>query len=109
MTVSSITNVTAKVSWEEPAFTDGLPVYNYIVRDYDNGMELSRTQDNSTSVTIRNLLPAINYKIVVSAVTRHPLGRVAEGNSSDIRNFTTAMDSKLLYCTLQTMFFINVS
>ena len=100
--VSSITNITVTITWEEPMFTDGLPVYIYIVRDYTNGMELGRTQDNTTSIIIKNLLPAVDYRIVVLAVTRHPLGKVAEGKMSNVTDFTTAMGRKLLwdFCTV---------
>jgi len=93
--VNSITNITAAITWEEPMFTDGLPIYIYIVRDYTSGIELGRTQDNTTSITIKDLLPAINYRIVVLAVTRHPLSRLAEGNTSNVTDFTTDSGRKL--------------
>ena len=82
--------------WETPLFTDGLPVQYYIIRHYRTGMELGRTAGNTSSITLRNLYPAINYSIVVLAVTHHKLGRLVEGEISDIKNFTTAMGGKLV-------------
>ena len=82
--------------WETPLFTDGLPVQYYIIRHYGTGMELGRTAGNASSITLRSLYPAINYSIVVSAVTRQKFGRVVEGEISDIKNFTTAMGGKLV-------------
>ncbi|XP_065886029.1 netrin receptor DCC-like isoform X2 [Dysidea avara] len=91
VTVNFITNTTAVISWETPSFTDGLLVCGYIVLDYGTGMELGRTEDNVTSITIRSLLPAINHSVVVLAVTCHRFGRVAKGNTSDVVDFTTEM------------------
>jgi len=98
VTVSSITNTSAVISWKAPSFTDALPVYTYILRDYETGMELGRTEDNTTSITIGHLYPAMNYSVVVIALTRHRLGRIVEGNISDVIDFTTEIGCKSSYC-----------
>ena len=76
MAINSITNITAVIMWETPLFTDGLPVQYYIIHHYRN--------DHINH--LRNLYPAINHSI-----PRHRFGRLVEGETSDVMNFTTAM------------------
>lgn len=78
------------ITWDAPEDTDGLPVHSYIIYLINNDIaqERTRTMDNSTSVTLKDLLPGLNYSVVVGAITQQ-LGRLFEGNSSDPLIFTT--------------------
>ena len=50
--------------------------------------EQIRTMDNTTSVLLTDLLPGLNYTVVVAAIAQR-LERSFEGNSSDPLTFTT--------------------
>ena len=94
------------ITWDTPEDTDGLPVHSYIVYLFitdsvDIPEEQTRTMDNSTSVTITNLLPALNYSVVVAAVTQR-LERLFEGNVSDPITFITNNGRKSNYDVLST-------
>jgi len=99
VTIDTTTNTTAVVTWDAPVDTDGLPIDHYIVYQisYNTLQELVRTTDNSTSVTLQNLLPALSYTVTVAAVTRR-LNRLFKGNLSDSENFTTMNGRKYKYC-----------
>ena len=59
----------------------------------------TRTMGNSTSVLLKNLLPGLNYTVVVAAVTER-LERFFEGNLSVPLTFTTMTGSKYIWlCT----------
>ena len=55
----------------------------------------TRTTGNSTSVLLKNLLPGLNYTVVVAAVTER-LERFFEGNLSVPLTFTTMTGSKYI-------------
>ena len=50
--------------------------------------EQIRTMDNTTSVLLTDLLPGLNYTVVVAAITQR-LERSFKGNLSDPLTFTT--------------------
>ena len=58
-----------------------------------------RTMDNSTSVFLRNLLPGLNYTVVVAAITQR-LERLFEENSSDPLTFTTMNGRKYIQLSI---------
>lgn len=93
--IVNTTNTSAVITVVAPVDTDGLPVHNYIVYYNSTGREQSRTVsgDNSTSITIQDLLPALNYTVVVAAVTRR-LERLFKGKLSDSVMLTTLNGSK---------------
>lgn len=99
VTVNSITDTTAVVTWGTPENTDGSPIELYIIyympKDNDNNTleELARTTNNGTSLTIGNLLPALKYTIVVAAAARQ-LDQLFEGNLSDPVTFALKHGSK---------------
>ena len=95
--LDTITNTTVVITWDAPEDTDGLPVQSYIaylfITNDDAPEEQFRTMDNSTSIMITDLLPALNYTVVVAAVTQR-LERFFEGNISDPTVFITMWGRK---------------
>ena len=92
VTLDTTTNTTVLITWDAPEDTDGLPVQSYIaylfITNNDIPEEQFRTMDNSTSIMITDLLPALSYTVVVAAVTQR-LERFFEGNVSDPITFIT--------------------
>ena len=89
VTPGTTTNSTVVITWNSPQGTDGLPVDSYVVYlSSDGSKEQIRTMDNSTSVVIKNLLPALSYTVEVAAVTQR-LERFFEGRMSDPVTFTS--------------------
>ena len=85
------TNTTAVIIWDVPEDTDGLLVHSYLIlifNDINLPEQRTRTMDNDTTVTLTNLLPGLNYTVMVAAITQQ-LGRLFEGNFSDQLTFTT--------------------
>ena len=79
------------IIWDAPEDTDGLLVHSYLIlifNDINLPEQRTRTMDNDTTVTLTNLLPGLNYTVVVAAITQQ-LGRLFEGNFSDQLTFTT--------------------
>lgn len=97
VTLNTTTNTTVVITWDAPEDTDGLLVQSYIaylfISNNDIPEEQFRTMDNSTSITITDLLPALNYTVAVAAVTQR-LERLFEGNISDPITFITMSGRK---------------
>ena len=103
----TIANTTALITWEAPEDTDKLPVHSYIIYLMNDILpqDQIRTMDNSTSVFLRNLLPGLNYTVVVAAITQR-LERLFEGNLSDPLTFTTMNGRKYIQLSI-IMLWVN--
>lgn len=101
VTEDTIANTTALITWAAPEDTDGLQVHGYIVYLMSNSLpqEMTNTMDNSTSVFLKELLPGLNYTVVVAAVTQR-LERFFKGNLSDPLTFTTMNGSKYIQLSI---------